>query len=493
MASKGGKVVSQAQHHRGYEFGGPIGSFVLTFGLPVLVYSFAFFCNDISGCPAPSLLHPSTLSLDKLKTEIGWPESGIKGLYDGHVTLYVLGYYLLSLFLQIFLPGTETQGEVLACGGRLKYKFNAFNSAVLILLGCGAGTYIYGVDFPLWTFLWENYIQVLTANLLISSILAIFVCLYSFTVPAPGTPNPMLRELAPGGQTRSALYNFFIGRELNPRVKLPIPFVKDTSRTIDIKVFCELRPGLLGWGLLNLSNVAHQYKVNGSLTSSILLVTAFQGFYVLDGLYMEPAICTTMDIIMDGFGFMLAFGDLVWVPFTYSIHTRYLAIYPFELGIYGAALVIGVQSLGYYIFRSTNNQKDRFRKNPNDPRVKHLQYIQTSRGSKLITSGWWGAARHINYLGDWIMSWTTCLPTGIAGYAMVERLNPLTGTSEVRAVQTEESRGWGMVFTYFYIVYFGILLVHRERRDEEKCRNKYGADWAKYTSKVKSRIIPGIY
>lgn len=96
----------------------------MIFGLPTLVYSFAFFCNDISGCPAPSLLHPSTLSIDTLKTEIGWPESGIKGLYDNRVTLYVLGYYILNLALQIFLPGTEVEGEELACGGRLKYKFN---------------------------------------------------------------------------------------------------------------------------------------------------------------------------------------------------------------------------------------------------------------------------------------------------------------------------------------------------------------------------------
>ena len=39
--------------------------------------------------------------------------------------------------------------------------------------------------------------------------------------------------------------------------------------------------------------------------------------YVWDALYFERAILTTMDITTDGFGFMLAFGDLAWVPFTY--------------------------------------------------------------------------------------------------------------------------------------------------------------------------------
>lgn len=88
------------------------------------MYFFAFAINDVSGCPPPSLLHPSTLTVDTLKSEVGWPENGIGGLLDARVTLYVMGYYLLSLVLQIVLPGKEVEGVVLACGGRHKYKFN---------------------------------------------------------------------------------------------------------------------------------------------------------------------------------------------------------------------------------------------------------------------------------------------------------------------------------------------------------------------------------
>lgn len=39
----------------------------------------------------------------------------------------------------------------------------------------------------------------------------------------------------------------------------------------------------------------------------------------------QPAIFTTMDITTDGFGFMLSVGDLVWVPFTYSLQVCVLA------------------------------------------------------------------------------------------------------------------------------------------------------------------------
>jgi delta14-sterol reductase len=45
----------------------------------------------------------------------------------------------------------------------------------------------------------------------------------------------------------------------------------------------------------------------------MFLIVLFQGIYVWDALYMEKAILTTMDITTDGFGYMLAFGDLAWV------------------------------------------------------------------------------------------------------------------------------------------------------------------------------------
>ena len=311
--------------------------------------------------------------------------------------------------------------------------------------------------------------------------LACFVYVRSFQVKAK---NKEHRELAQGGHSGNLVYDWFIGRELNPRVDLPL------FGMIDIKAFCELRPGLLGWVLLNLTHVTHQFKTYGTTSDSILLITAFQTLYVLDALYMESAILTTIDITTDGFGFMLAFGDLVWLPFIYSLQARYLAVYPVHLGLSGMALVLAPQAIGYYIFRSANNEKNRFRTDPDDPRVAHLTYIKTKTGSRLITSGWWGTARHINYLGDWIMAWSYCLPTGLAGY-VVQRSDLLSlGGKEV--VQGK-AKGWGMLFTYFYLLYFAVLLVHREMRDEEKCLRKYGKDWEEYCKKVPWRILPYVY
>lgn len=378
---------------------------------------------------------------------------------------------------------------------RTKLIFEAFLSAITILIACAAGTFVQGPDFPVWTFINRNYIQLLTTNILIAYGLATFVYIRSFSVKAGNSDK---RELALGGHSGNVLYDFFIGRELNPRITLP--YVGE----VDIKSWMELRPGMLGWIMLDLAFMAKQYKSYGYVSDSIckskrgydkamltvqVIVTISQAIYVLDALYMEPAILTTIDIITDGFGFMLAFGDLAWLPFTYSLSAKYLSVHPVIMGPFWVAVTLGLQLSGYYIFRASNNEKNRFRNNPNDPKVKHLSYIETKSGSRLLTSGWWGTARHINYLGDWLMSWAYCLPTLAAGY----KLTPTILYPGTRLVVTEGMKGFAIPITYFYLLYFAILLIHREMRDEEKCKRKYGADWDRYCEKVKWRIWPGVY
>lgn len=122
----------------GYDFAGPYvfhsagivtadaktspGAFILTFGLPALVYLFLFSCNDVSGCPAPSLLSPSSLTLETFKKDIGW--QGLPTIFNTEAFLATLGWYGLSLLLYAILPASESEGTVLRSGGRLKYRNN---------------------------------------------------------------------------------------------------------------------------------------------------------------------------------------------------------------------------------------------------------------------------------------------------------------------------------------------------------------------------------
>lgn len=477
---------------------------MISFGLPIGCYAFAFLCNDVSGCPAPSLLSPTRLfesglsnALSTLSKEVGWP--GFAGLINAEAVLGTVAWYVISLLLYILLPAEEVDGTELRSGGRLRYRFNgnrhrnhpremsrtdnktAFLTAATILTTLAAGSIVSGPKFAVWTFIDRNYIQLLTCNIIIAYALATWVYIRSFSVKAG---NPEQRELAAGGHSGNIIYDWYIGRELNPRCKIPL-----LGTEIDIKSFMELRPGMIGWMVLDFAWMAKQYGSYGYVTDSMLMVTISQSLYILDALFNESAILTTMDLTTDGFGFMLSFGDLVWVPFVYTIQARYLSVHPIVLGPFYVAAILAVQGIGYYIFRASNNEKNRFRTDPADPRVAHLEFIETASGSKLLTSGWWGTARHINYLGDWVMSWAYCLPTLAAGYKLTNSLL-WPGT---RIVTVEGMKWWGTPITYFYMLYFAILLIHREGRDEAKCKRKYGKDWERYCEKVRWRILPGIY
>jgi len=216
--------------------------------------------------------------------------------------------------------------------------------------------------------------------------------------------------------------------------------------------------------MLDLSMAYAQLAKHGSITNSMMLVCAFQLLYVVDGLYHEPLILSTMDIVSDGFGWMLSFGDLVWVPMVYSLQARYLVDYPVHLEPYMVVLSVVMYLAGFVIFRGANKQKNTFRTDALHPSVRDLKFIVTERGRKLLVDGWWGMARHVNYLGDLLVGMAFCLPCGF------EHGIP-----------------------YFFIVYFAILLIHRDIRDGHECEKKYGKDWKRYTELVAWRIIPYVY
>ena len=116
---------------------------------------------------------------------------------------------------------------------------------------------------------------------------------------------------------------------------------------------------------------------------------SFQGLYVWDALYQERAILTTMDIWRVG-----------------TFHDPHLPL-------------------------------------PELAEVSHITYLQTKRGTKLLTSGWWGMVRKINYSGDWLMGLSWCMVCGFES-----------------------------IVPYYYAIYFAILPIHRSIRDDRMCKYK---------------------
>lgn len=255
------------------------------------------------------------------------------------------------------------------------------------------------------------------------------------------------------GNTGKVAYDFWMGRELNPRIW-----------NVDLKEFLELTPGLTAWAVLNALLLLAALEEGQRFPLAILLICILQGHYVVDALAHEPSILSTMDITTDGLGFMLVFGDLVWVPFTYTLQARFLLNTAHEPSYAALAAGFLLHAIGYAIFRRSNRQKDLVRRAPNHPSVKGLPVIKTKRGTALLKGGYWGMCRHPNYLGDWLMGLGWCVVCGFA--------SPVP---------------------YFYAVYFALLLAHREWRDDKLCRRKYGADWDRYCQAVPSRIVPYVH
>jgi Ergosterol biosynthesis ERG4/ERG24 family len=61
-------------------------------------------------------------------------------------------------------------------------------------------------------------------------------------------------------------------------------------------------------------------------------------------------------------------------------------------------------------------------------------------------------------------------------YKLLERSshlkNPYRGDL-LMALAWSLPTGFDTPLTYFYVTYFAVLLIHRQRRDDEKCEKKY--------------------
>lgn len=426
-----------------FEFGGYGGALGISVGLPV----FTIILNQ--------MVRPDYF-IKGFFTNFDLAElwNGIKSC-DYYFTRYDLWTYYIAwqavlAILAIILPGKNMSGVELRDGTKLPYKINGIALSTALALVLAVRWQLTNGQLPELQYLYENHVDLAIVTIIFAVFLSIYCYIASF-IPLLGKNGLGTKEkiLALGGNSGNPIYDWFIGRELNPRLG-----------PLDIKMFCELRPGMLLWLLINLSCLHHHYLKTGKINDALLLVNVLQGFYIFDGVLNEEGVLTMMDITTDGFGFMLAFGDLTLVPFTYSLQARYLSVSPIDLDTYRILSIVGIMALGFYIFHSTNKQKSEFRQG----KLPHLKSIETKRGTKLLCDGWWAKSQHINYLGDWLISLSWCLTTWFQ--------TPLT---------------------YYYSLYFATLLLHRQKRDEHKCREKYRDSWEEYEAKVPYKIIPYVY
>ncbi|GFP79219.1 7-dehydrocholesterol reductase [Phtheirospermum japonicum] len=175
-----------------------------------------------------------------------------------------------------------------------------------------------------------------------------------------------------------------------------------------------------------------KYETYGKVSDSMLVNTALMLVYVTKFFWWEAGYWNTMDIAHDRAGFYICWGCLVWVPSIYTSPGMYLVNHP---------VTLGVQIVASYT--TTTGE---------------------TKTSLLLTSGWWGLARHFHYVPEILGAFFWTVP------ALFNHFLP-----------------------YFYVIFLTILLFDRAKRDDDRCKSKYGKYWKLYCEKVPYRVVPGIY
>ncbi|BFZ12045.1 hypothetical protein BsWGS_15084 [Bradybaena similaris] len=392
---------------RHYEFFGPFGAFLFITLMPIiLIYvNFAF---------SPGKTGTSMFSKQQIAL-----------LFDVEATLIFLAWFFFHAFLAVLPVGCIVEGQPVKFVGRLKFRCNGILAVSVSLLLLGAAVYFQ----PAVTKVTEKFIGLMAAGIIFSFTLS--ACLF---IKATFVGK---RKLAPGGCTGNIVYDFFVGRELNPRIGM-----------LDLKFFLQLRPGLIGWIALDWIMVVKAYQETATILPSLVLVAVFQTLYVVDALWFEDVFLATAEMTQDGCGFMMIFGSLAWLPFFYNLQPRYLYENSLTLPWYCLVPITLLQFVGLYIYRKSQLEKSHFRQD-----LKHQ-----------VVSGLYRVCRNPVYLGNLMLALSWSLTTG-----------------------------FGSIITYLYVVYLLILVVYRELRDDAQCRKKYGASWDRYCERVKYRIFPYIY
>lgn len=363
----------------------------------------------------------------------------VAGLPSHRAALVLAAYMGILALGGALLPGRVYEGTLLTDGTRVKYKCNGLQVLGALLVGLTAGCAA-GIFQP-------TVVADMSGELFATMLLAAFL-LTGFLYVDGRRSRSSSASLRPR-VTGNPLHDWWFGVQLNPQVLGQ-----------DLKLFC-LKAGMIGWLLINLSVAAKQLRRDSAMHLDMALYQLFAMIYVVDFFWHEPYMFTTWDVMAENFGFMLVFGDLVWIPFTFSIQAWWLLAHPQELSAFSVAVIVGVFGIGFAIFRGSNKQKHDFKKDPN---VRIWGRPARTIGGRLLISGYWGVSRHCNYLGDLLVALSFSLPCGLRS-----------------------------VVPYVYPIYLVILLLWRERRDEARCRDKYKETWAKYCRAVPWRIFPFIY
>ena len=240
---------------------------------------------------------------------------------------------------------------------------------------------------------------------------------------------------------------------------------------VDAKMFMYIFGGAY-LALNAVSSAAYHYGLYGEAANvGLLLHSAMWVWFVTDYFCFERVQLFTFDIIEERVGFKLILGCIVVYPCLYPIALWGTAGLPRPaidpswdpLWLGGSVAVFLV---GWVITRGANLQKYMFKRFPERPFLGFVQPVTVTDGErKVLCSGFWGVARHVNYTGELLEA-----------LGMVLALGHFTS-----------AWAWG------YFVFLAVFFIIRDRIDDGRCAGKYGELWTQYRGRTPYRLVPGVY
>ncbi|KAL1865894.1 hypothetical protein Daus18300_007006 [Diaporthe australafricana] len=349
------------------------------------------------------------------------------------------------LALHVILPAQEIDGYVRDTKGKpLRYRLNGIPVIAASVLAwvalCWTGL------LP-WGFLYEHSGTTCVCALIVG-------LAFSAWIVAQG-PR----------QSPSILTDFFLGTIENPRTVV-------AGRILDAKLYLYL-VGAVHLEL-NLLSYAAAHFASPDPNPGVALAAALLSWFVAEYLWWENVHLYTYDFFAERVGVKLGFGCLCFYPFFYPIGLLAGARLPNPhhapaYHLFAAAVYFS----GWALSRGPNLQKFWFKRRVAPPAALAplgLSPVKTVRSAdgkhELLCGGFWGVSRHVNYLGETLEAVGIVLALGHPGDALLPWLYPL---------------------------YYVLLFITRERDDDKRCREKYGALWDEYCRQVPYRIIPYVY
>lgn len=323
----------------------------------------------------------------------------------------------------------ETTGEVM--NYRINGKFVLWTSILLwFLLGY--------VNIVPYTWFYETRWFGLISAVIIGLTYAFYiVCKH------PSTGKPFLADLWFGRTKDAQIKDGLID------AKLWLYLIGAVTLQINVLSFAS-------YHIMNVENINYGF----------LLGCAMLTWFCNEYLIFEKIHLWTYDFIAERVGFKLGFGCLAFYPYFYSVSLWFTAHlpnpgYPLWVTVLFGALFF----CGWIFTRGANMQKYFFKTAPEKKFLWIKPEALSDGNHSLLVNGFWGASRHINYLGEIIQAVAVALSSGYFGVWMV----------------------------WLYPAYYVGLMFTRQADDDKVCKKKYGKLWDEYTKKVKYKIIPFVY